>query len=128
MKLCEHLKPYYKREIAAGNEVYSVTVGGWSNADYIVDLESAFRYDYNHIENKNQDVEYFKELGTSYSPPSQILICKACKIALTSPLSNDQQWKHFVVKDDPHQDVIATNDDVSTPDDLHRSRRPTIVK
>lgn len=129
MELCEHLVPYYKQEIAAGNTVMSVCVKGWSAVDYIVFFNYAFKYNYKYINNESPYVTYGISTRTPHNPESQGLVCKKCRKCLSSPWTDTQEIKGFYLRSQiPNPDVIATNENVFAPDDLSGDTKPTVIE
>jgi hypothetical protein len=124
MELCEHIQPYYQREIAAGNEVMAVEVTG--NAWYVVYLKWVFKYDYNITFNESTEPSYSITSQPHY-PRSQDLLCSSCKVALIAPLANDQQDKYFPVISIPNPSIIADKYNVTMPDDLKDGGMPTVI-
>jgi hypothetical protein len=125
MELCEHIQPYYQREIAAGNEVLSVSLCEGGNAEYAVFLKEAFKYEYKLALDKTINPSYSTFISP-HSPESQDLFCNFCKIGLSAPLTNNQKYTYAPNSSTPNPNIIADKYNVVVIKDLSGGSMPTV--
>lgn len=113
MKLCTHLQELYKRELARGNTVLSVSTpdeNSGASCRLIVEMNQKLCEDYPDIDIKPK---YYRcDISTmDYK-------CEQCACALSGPLYEDgPRWKPSEDKANPR--VLATSENVYVEDDYY---------
>lgn len=121
MELCEHLKPYYQKEIKAGNTVKGV-LGNISDTGWRMGV--FFKYPLKSHKKIRGDVE-LSNFITPHYPWRKAIICNKCKMSLEFPYNEEHMEAPGPnAQIDPR--IIADEDTVIADYDVEFSGLPTV--
>ena len=102
MKLCEHLRKIYQKEIENGNTISGI------GANFATGWKMAVFFTKPHMELDDLNGLEISQFISPHSPRDERIICNQCKMNLSFPIEKDQREWYFPYSSTPNERVIAT--------------------